>query len=89
MTHPPAGPSSPPSSPGPGRLSAWLDRIRTARTLRAAAAQQAGTRSRHVQPLTVEQRKDRYRRQTGTKELTPRQRRRVAHKANRAAVGAA
>ena len=36
--------------------------------------------------LTVEQRTDNYRRQTDAKELTPRQRRRVEHKANRAAV---
>lgn len=35
-------------------------------------------------PLSEEQRTDNYRRQTGARELTPRQRRRVEHKANRA-----
>jgi hypothetical protein len=44
---------------------------------------------REIAPLTVEQRTDNYRRQNGTDRLTPRQRRRLAHKANRAAVRAA
>ncbi|MFI1195483.1 hypothetical protein ACH4T9_19810 [Micromonospora sp. NPDC020750] len=41
---------------------------------------------RMVTPLTAEARVDRYRRQTGSAELTPRQRRRRDHKANRAAA---
>jgi hypothetical protein len=36
---------------------------------------------RTVTPLTAEQRADNYRRQTGTDRLTPRQQRRIRHKA--------
>lgn len=36
-----------------------------------------------ARPLTAEQRADNYRRQTGTDRLTPRQQRRIRHKANR------
>jgi hypothetical protein len=43
----------------------------------------------YATPLTDEQRTDRYLRQTGGRRLTPRQRRRVDHKQNRAAVRAA
>ena len=38
---------------------------------------------RTVAPLTIEQRADNYRRQSGTDRLTPRQQRRIRHKANR------
>jgi len=41
---------------------------------------------RVVAPLSADQRTDRYLAQTGSRELTPRQRRRVEHKDNRAAV---
>jgi hypothetical protein len=47
-----------------------------------------GGPGREASPLTAEQRADNYRRQTGARELTPRQRRRVEHKASRAAVRA-
>jgi hypothetical protein len=39
---------------------------------------------REASPLTAEQRADNYRRQTGARDLTPRQRRRAVHKANKA-----
>jgi hypothetical protein len=61
MTHPPAGPATPTSPPGPGRDI----------------------------PLTVEQRLENYFAQNGSRRirrLTPKQFRRLNHKANRAAV---
>lgn len=42
---------------------------------------------RTVAPLTAEQRADHYRRQRGSDRLTPRQQRRIRHKANRASAG--
>ncbi|AYF31073.1 hypothetical protein CSH63_27270 [Micromonospora tulbaghiae] len=55
----------------------------------AAAAWSASAKSSSAAPLSVERRRDNYRRQNGTRasgQLTPRQRRRADHKANRAAV---
>lgn len=80
MTHPPAGPSTPPSSPGPGRtLFALMDFMRAGRT--RAAAKQAGNRGTHASPLEMESRLDRYFAQNGSERLTPRQNRRAMHKA--------
>ncbi|MEU4595351.1 hypothetical protein [Micromonospora aurantiaca (nom. illeg.)] len=48
-----------------------------------------GAHAISARPLTDERRRDNYRRQNGTRasgQLTPRQRRRADHKANRAAV---
>ncbi|MEV4197065.1 hypothetical protein [Micromonospora globbae] len=75
---------------GPGRtLFALMQFMRQSRARAAAAAAKAGARSTSAQPLTTEQREDRYRRQNGTwtgGRLTPRQRRRSEHKARRAAA---
>lgn len=80
---PPSGPKIVPASPSPDAVAVghavadWLAAGKpvideTRRRPRRPAA-----------PLTAEQREDRYRRQTGGR-VTARQRRRIAHKTNRA-----
>ncbi|MCT2276349.1 hypothetical protein M3G91_01830 [Micromonospora chalcea] len=77
---PPSGPKSNP---------VVLDERLAERIRREVTAWSAGVKGGSAAPLTREQRQDRYRKQTRGGQLTPRQRRRIEHKANRAAVQAA
>jgi len=54
------------------------------RIRREAAAGSAGAKGVSASPLSREQREDRYRKQTGSRQLTARQDRRAGHKAHRA-----
>ncbi|MEV0805761.1 hypothetical protein [Micromonospora sp. NPDC050200] len=82
MTGPDTG--GPPSGPGFNLNLSVLGKQMAERIRLEAAASSAGARGVTASPLSREQREDRYRRQTGSPELTPRQRRRRDHKANRA-----
>lgn len=74
----------PPSGPRSNQIV--LDERLAERIRREVKAWSAGVKGGSTAPLSREQREDRYRKQTGVVRLTPRQRRRIEHKANRAAV---
>ncbi|MEU4594018.1 hypothetical protein [Micromonospora aurantiaca (nom. illeg.)] len=77
----------PPS--GPRSTQIVLDERLAERIRREVTAWSAGVKGGSAAPLTREQRQDRYRKQTLGGRITARQRRRIEHKASRAAVRSA